>query len=163
MSEMRKMAQSATTTSILETIQPLECKGKLKFYWQNCFTYVQVSDDFTNNPLKVLGPLGYHTVPLMNKEDSPRTHISVMTATERNRITRRRLRDVANKWRYKDVPFKVVGVESWFHQVQKTGDTKWLYVLKIESPQINEIRGSLGLQPSSTYYNMHMTICEKPV
>ena len=155
------MQPSAISTNVLQSVHSLECKGRLKFFWRNCYTYVQVDDVFSSIPLQTMGPLGYEEVPLMSKEGSPKTHVTVMSATERNHMPRWRLRNVINKWKNQEIDFEIEGVESWYHTRQGSGQNKWVYVFKIESKMIRQIRLELGLQPFQEYYNMHMTLCEK--
>ena len=126
------------STKILEAVKSVECKGKLNAFFQNRFTYIRVSDDFSSIPTKILQPFGFREVPLMEKANSPKTHISVMTYAEQRRVSRRRP-----------------------HTVQETGEKKWNCCLKTTSNHIEAIRVDLGLEHESESFNINLTVCEK--
>jgi hypothetical protein len=148
---------------LLRSVQRLQCRGNLKYYHKNCFTYVQIPDVFSTIPTEILKQIGYQEVPLMAKVDSPRTHISVMTTVEQRRTTRSRAKKVWKKWKDKKINFKIVDVQIWPHTTKETEERKWICSFSVRSQQVEEIRADLGWQPMQHFYNMHITLCEKPV
>ena len=142
---MSKMAQynnadakNKYSTKILEALKPLACKGKLQSFLQNGFTYISISDAFSRIPTEIMHPFGFREVTLMNKPNTPRTHISVMNYAEQRRVSRRRP-----------------------HTVQETGEKKWNCCLKTTSNHIEAIRVDLGLEHESESFNINLTVCEK--
>ena len=165
---MSKMAQyndaqekHKYSTKILEAVKSVECKGKLKAFFQNRFTYIRVSDDFSSIPTMILQPFGFQEVPLMEKANSPKTHISVMTYAEQRRVTRRQLKQVLRKWKNTVITFTIECVQTWPHTVKETGEKKWICCFKISSNHIEAIRVELGLESVVESFNMHLTVCEK--
>lgn len=148
---------------LLRSVQRLQCRGNLKYYHKNCFTYVQIPDVFSTIPTEILKQIGYQEVPLMAKVNSPRTHISVMTTVEQRRTTRSRAKKVWKKWKDKKNNFKIVDVQIWPHTTKETEERKWICSFSVRSQQVEEIRADLGWQPMQHFYNMHITLCEKPV
>ena len=67
------------------------------------------------------------------------------------------------KWKHKDIHFNIVGVQIWPHTTKETEERKWICGFAVRSHQVEEIRVDLGWQPVTTFYNMHITLCEKPV
>ena len=45
----------------------------------------------------------------------------------------------------------------------ETEERKWICSFSVRSQQVEEIRADLGWQPMQHFYNMHITLCEKPV
>ena len=101
--------------NLLNSVNHLPCKGRFKYYKKNSFAYIQISDDFSIIPTKHLDHLGYQQIPLMAKENSPRTHISALTHVEQRRTSKRKLKQVWNKWKGKNIDFRIVGVNQWYH------------------------------------------------
>jgi hypothetical protein len=151
------------TRNLMNSVKHLACKGRFNYYKKNSFAYIQISDDFSIIPTNILDNLGYQQVPLMAKENSPRTHISALTQVEQRRTNKRRLKQVWKKWRGKNINFRIVGVEQWQHTSKENGEKKWICGFEVESCQIEEIRVELGWEPKQYFYNMHITLCEKPI
>ena len=151
------------TRNLMKSVRHIPSKGRFKYYKGNSFAYIQISDQFSIIPTKILDHLGYQHVPLMAKQNSPRTHISALTHEEQKRTSRKRLKQVWKKWRGKNINFSIVGVEQWRHTSKETGEKKWIYGFEVESSQIEEIHVELGWEPKQYFYNMHITLCEKPI
>ena len=147
--------------NLLNSVNHLPCRGRFKYYKKNSFAYIQISDDFSIIPTKHLDHLGYQQIPLMAKENSPRTHISALTHVEQRRTSKRKLKQVWNRWKGKNIDFRIVGVNQWYHTSKETEENKWICGFEVESYQIEEIRMELGWEPKQYYYNMHISLCEK--
>ena len=148
---------------ILESVQTMEWKGKLRMFIPGFFTCIQVSDEFAIKATQILSTSGFELSPLMEKQNSPRTHISVMNSTERRQVPQWRAHQVRRKWQNCEIPFLIENVQMWVHTSNETQERKLLCCLKIKSELIKIIRVDLGCEPSSTHYNMHMVVSEKSI
>ena len=149
--------------ALMEEVEKIKGQGRFNYYKKNCFTYIKVSDEFSSIPTEILRPHGYQGLSIMKKQNSPRTHISVLTSVEQRKTSRDKLHEVWNKWRSIDIPFKITSVEIWLHTSKETGARTYLCGYLVSSPIIEEIRVDLGWKPKQKYYNMHISTCEKPI
>ena len=148
---------------ILESVQTMEWKGKVRMFFPNFFTFVQVSDEFGIKATQILSSSEFQLSHLMEKDDSPRTHISVMNSTEQRQVPQWRAYQVRRKWHDWEVPFQIEKVQIWVRTSNRTQERKLMCCLKIKSELIETIRMDLGCEPSSSHYNMHMMVSEKSI
>ena len=149
---------SQYSSTILEAVKTLECKGRLEFYDRNLYTYIKTDNKFSYLTTEILAPSGFQLVPLMHKKFSPKSHISLMTNHEQDHIVHKKNVQCAyRKWRNVEIPFKIEMVEMTLLKIQP----KIICSFKISSDKIESIRRDLGLEVTSDYYFMHITLCEK--
>ena len=149
------------SSPLLEAVSTLECRGRLRMFLPNFFTFIQVNDDFTHLATEILSSFGFEEGPLMRRANTPRTHISVMNTFEQRRVSQERANQVKRKWRNRKITFSIEKVQIWRHFVRETGDSKLVCCFKVKSAMIEAIRKDLGWTPTSTHYNMHMSVSEK--
>ena len=146
--------------NLLKSVETLECRGRFRMFFPNFFTFVQVHDDFANIATEILSSSGFRQGSLMEKRNTPRTHISIMNKREQRRVSKMKAYEVQNKWRGSKVTFQIEKVQMWWHYCQGE-EKKLVCCFKINSAMIDAIREDLGLDPYSFDYNMHMSISEK--
>ena len=153
---------SKNSSNVMEAVKSLECKGRLKFYTRNLYTYVSTDDNFSFNGTHVLESDGFQLVPLMLKDFSPMTHISCMTWDEQHKlVARNRVSEVCAKWQNTEITFEIEAVQMYFKWDKVTKHPKIVCCLKVKSNQIEAIREDLGLSKQTELLNLHMTLCEK--
>jgi hypothetical protein len=151
---------SQFSSSILEAVNTIECKGRMKYYEGNKYTCIRVGDEFAARATQLLHSAGFTMVPLMMKKHSPRTHITVLTSNEQFRLSRPKLYDAYRKWKKIEVTFKIEEVQMWPKIDKDTGRTKIMCCLIVSSDQIDSLRRELDYDEND-YFNMHLTLCEK--
>ena len=149
------------SSSLLENVSSLECKGIFKMFLQNLFTCIKVRNEYSTIATQLLSPYGFQESPLTEKANSPGTHISIINGFEQRRVSRERAYQVQRKWKNSEVTFQIEKVEMWVHRGKNTEDLKLLCCLKLKSATIDAIRADLGWRPYSIHYNMHMNVSEK--
>ena len=146
---------------LFQVVKELEWKGRLKMFFPNFFTCIQVQDEFSITCSQVLSEYGFQEIALLHKPNSPRTHISVMNGYEQKRVTKNRAYKTSRRWQECEVSFKIESVSMWIHNIKNGNGYKLLCSFQVYSPMIENMRVDLGCDLSNVYYNMHMTVSEK--
>ena len=147
--------------SLLEAVSKLECKGRISYYSRNLFTYARISDEFSYLATEILAPLGFTLVPLMHKDFSPKTHISLLNNYEQDFVVQRvNVDNTYRKWESKEITFKIEEVAFSKQRDKNTGLMKNVCMLRVSSTHIEEIREDLFVDPLSEYYSCHIKLCE---
>ena len=147
--------------SLLEAIRKLECRGRISYYGRNLFTYVRISDEFSYLATEILAPLGFTLVPLMDKEFSPKTHISLLNNYEQDFVVQRvNVENTFRTWRSRDITFKIEELKFSEQRDKNTGLMKNVCMLTVSSTNIETIREDLGVEAKSDYYSCHIKLCE---
>ena len=146
---------------LFQGVKKLKWKGRLKMFFPNFFTCIQVQDNFSTICTQVLSEYGFQEIALLHKPNSPRTHISVMNKYEQKRVSKKTAYKTWNKWQELEVSFKIESVSMWIHKIKNGNGYKLLCSFQVYSHMIEDVRVDLGCDLSNEHYNMHMTVSEK--
>ena len=149
---------------VLKAIEGIKCKGSLKFYSRNLFTYLKTSNNFSWKALEVLSQEGFEVDHHWHKYGSPQSHISMLTNHEQDFCaTFKDCSTVVNYYKGDEIPFSVDSVRMSRSYDKTRGRSKICCLLIVKSQSIGEIREDLGFTAESGDFLPHIYLGHKYV
>jgi len=112
------------------------------------FVYLKVDDAYVNQLFSMLPYPGYSKPPYFRRPDSPGAHISVFYVDERSQTGK--INEIGQKYSFKITGFALVPPQ-----------TSEYLVLKVESPDLEQLRKKYGLSPLLKGHEFHITVGKK--
>ncbi|HEV8052531.1 MAG TPA: hypothetical protein VGP47_08550 [Parachlamydiaceae bacterium] len=112
------------------------------------FVYLKVDDDYINHLFSMLPLSGYKKPDYFRRPDAPGAHISVFFETERTHTGK--IKEIGQTF-----SFTLIGLASvppYSHEY---------VVLKVKSPELEELRERYGATPLLKDHDFHITIAKK--
>ena len=121
-------------------------KGILEY--RGGFIYLKVDDDYINQLFPLLDNPLYEKPPFFRRYDSIGAHISVFYVQETRKIGR--VKEIGQRFTFKVLSLAAVPPK-----------TREFIVLKVASPQLEQLRKKYGLKPYLEDHDFHITIAKK--
>lgn len=115
---------------------------------RNGFVYLKVDDGYIYQLYPLLHDPNYRKPPYFRRADSPGAHISVFYVTERSQTGK--IQEIGQSFSFKISELEAVPPKSQEY-----------IVLKVMSPELEELRKNHGLSPLLNGHDFHITIAKR--